>query len=460
MISEELLGQCLKVALSTGGDYGDVFFEITTPLAIQLEDGKVEKYSTGMEAGAGIRIIYGGRTAYGYTNDVGANTLLDTARTVSSAVRGPALTADINLMKTRPSVDFGYLMMPGTVPSNDKIALLCRVDKAARKLDTRIKQVNVIYRENLQRVIIANTDGSLCDDERLHTTLTVNVVASDGGVIQTGFESMGGLAGFELFSGIDVESLGLKAAARAVGMLTAPRVKGGRMAVVISSESGGTMIHEAIGHGLEADLAQQHLSVYSGKTGEQVASPIVTVIDDGTIRGKRGSFRFDDEGTPSGKNFLVTGGVLTGYMYDRLTAMKDGVKSTGNGRRESYRSRPIPRMTNTCLASGTSKAEDILRATHDGLFVRKMGGGQVNTATGEFVFDVQEAYLIKNGMLGDPVRGATLCGNGPQVLNSIDMIADDLGFSIGTCGKDGQGVPVADAMPTLRIPEIVVGGKS
>ncbi|MEK7197332.1 MAG: metallopeptidase TldD-related protein, partial [Nitrospirota bacterium] len=219
-------------------------------------------------------------------------------------------------------------------------------------------------------------------------------------------------------------------------------------------------IHEAIGHGLEADLAQQGLSVYSNKAGEMVASPLITVLDDATIPNKRGSFRFDDEGTPSQRTVLVKNGVLTGYMYDNYTAMQDKTRSTGNGRRESYHSRPIPRMTNTFIASGESLPEDVLKSTPKGLFVKKMGGGQVNTVTGDFVFEVQEGYIIDNGRIGEPVRGATLTGNGPEVLKSIDRVGSDMGFSIGTCGKDNQGVPVSDAMPTIRIPEIVVGGEA
>ena len=218
------------------------------------------------------------------------------------------------------------------------------------------------------------------------------------------------------------------------------------------------MIHEAIGHGLEADLAQQGLSVFSGKKGGRVASELVTVIDDSTLLQRRGSFRFDDEGTPSQKTVLVEKGVLKNYMYDKLTAMKDKTRSTANGRRESYRHRPIPRMTNTFIARGETPPEEIVASLERGLFVQKMGGGQVNTVTGDFVFDVQEGYLIEKGQRGEPVRGATLTGNGPQILESIDMVGSDQGFSIGTCGKDSQGVPVSDAMPTVRVPEMVVGG--
>ena len=218
------------------------------------------------------------------------------------------------------------------------------------------------------------------------------------------------------------------------------------------------MIHEAVGHGLEADLAQSGLSVYSNRLGEQIASPLITVIDDSTLSGKRGSFRFDDEGIEAERTVLIEKGTLKTFMYDRLTAMKAGVRSTGNGRRESYKHRPIPRMSNTLITPGIADPAEILRSTPRGLYVKKMGGGQVNTVNGDFVFEVSEGYLIENGQIGEPVRGATLTGNGPQVLLSIDRVGSDLGFSIGTCGKDGQGAPVSDGQPTLRIPEITIGG--
>jgi TldD protein len=277
--------------------------------------------------------------------------------------------------------------------------------------------------------------------------------------VQTGYDAVGGLIGMELFDATSFESVAENAARRAVMMLSARKAPAGRMPVVLSSAAGGTMIHEAVGHGLEADLAQTGLSVYSGKRGQPIASPLITVVDDATLPGKRGSFRFDDEGSDAERTVLVDRGVLATFMYDRLTAMKDNARSTGNGRRESYKHRPIPRMTNTMIVPGQSDPAEILRSTPSGLFVKKMGGGQVNTVNGDFVFEVSEGYLIENGAIGEPVRGATLIGNGPQVLMSIDRVGSDLGYSIGTCGKDGQGSPVSDAQPTLRIPEIVVGGE-
>lgn len=218
------------------------------------------------------------------------------------------------------------------------------------------------------------------------------------------------------------------------------------------------MIHEACGHGLEADLVQKQLSVYAGKIGQKVASELVTVIDDATLPNKYGSFSYDDEGNPSQRTVLIENGILKGYMYDYLTAKKEGKTSTGNGRRESYRDRPIPRMTNTFIAPGNSDPEEIIRSVEKGFYVKKMGGGQVNTTNGDFVFDVTEGYLIEKGQITEPVRGATLTGNGPEVLQMIDMVGNDQGFAIGTCGKDGQGVPVSDAQPTIRIPELTIGG--
>jgi len=250
-----------------------------------------------------------------------------------------------------------------------------------------------------------------------------------------------------------------RAVRRALKMLEAKSAPSGKMPVVLSSDAGGTMIHEAIGHSLEADAVQKGISpVYVGKVGQPIASNLITVLDDATLANRRGSFSFDDEGTPAQRTVLVEKGILKNYLYDLFTANKDGKKSTGNGRRESYHFKPIPRMTNTMIAPGGHDPAKVISSTPKGLFVKKMGGGQVNTATGDFVFEVTEAYEIVNGGIGQPVRGAILTGNGPEVLRSIDMVGSDINFEIGTCGKDGQHVPVSDGQPTLRIPEIIVGG--
>ncbi len=426
------------------------------------EDNRIEKVISGLDCGAGVRVLFGRRTAYAYSNEVTTSSLLELADAVSQASAGSGGQAGpqvINLSKKKPVVDFVIRRAPETTATARKVALVNSANTAARAVDPRIRQVLATYRENRQQVIIVNSEGFIAEDDRRYLTAMVHVVATDGDVIQTGYEPVGGIMGMELFELNPLDQAAERAARRSLLMLSARKAPAGRMPVVLSSEAGGTMIHEAVGHGLEADLAQSGLSVYSGKIGEQIASPLITVLDDATLPGRRGSFRFDDEGTDSERTVLVDKGTLRTFMYDRLTALKDGVRSTGNGRRESYKHRPIPRMTNTMIAPGASNPEDILRATPRGLFVKKMGGGQVNTVNGDFVFEVSEGYLIENGRLGEPVRGATLTGNGPQVLMSIDMVASDLGFSIGTCGKDGQGSPVSDAQPTLRIPEITVGGE-
>jgi len=321
-----------------------------------------------------------------------------------------------------------------------------------------VRQVMAMFRDGVARFQTVNSLGEFTGSERVGTMFVAQVVAESGGVMQTGYESLGACRGFELFREKSAEEIALAAARRAVLMLGARRAPGGTMPVVLSSEAGGTMVHEAIGHGLEADLVQSGISVYRGRIGEQVASPLVNVIDDATIPYARGSFPFDSEGSPGQKTVLVENGILRGYLYDRLTAMKEGCSSTGNGRRESYHAKPIVRMTNTLIAPGSSDPVEIVRAVPAGLFVKKMGGGQVNTVTGDFMFEVSEGYLIENGVVGEPVRGATLTGNGPDVLKKILMVGSDLGFAIGTCGKDGQGVRVADAQPTMLIADMVVGG--
>lgn len=448
----------LKKALSNGGEFAEIFVERSAPFSIVCEDSKIEKVVSGFDHGAGVRLIFGQRTAYAYTNELTTESLLEIADAVRQAASKGARGGVVDLTRKKPRTDFAILKNPRDVETSRKVDIVLKANKIATSIDHRIRQALVSYREQRQHVLVANSDGILAEDERNYLTALVHVVAADGTVVQTGYEPVGGNIGMELFDRMPLDQAAETAVKRAVMMLTARNAPAGRMPVVLSSEAGGTMIHEAVGHGLEADLAQSGLSVYSNRIGDRIASPLITVLDDATMAGKRGSFRFDDEGVDAEKTVLVAKGILKTFMYDRLTAMKDGACSTGNGRRESYKHRPIPRMTNTMIAPGDAEPGDILKGTTKGLFVKKMGGGQVNTVNGDFVFEVSEGYLIENGTIGEPVRGATLTGNGPQVLLSIDRVGSDLGFSIGTCGKDGQGSPVSDAQPTLRIPEMTIGG--
>ncbi len=450
----------LTRALKNGGEFAELYFEDTINTSIVCEDNRLEKVITGRDRGVGLRVIFDYRTAYAFTNRLEEPYLLELADLVSSMVRSDT-EASVSMIEEREMGGMPVKSKPFDAPIEKKVGLVRAGNDCAWKRDKRIKQVKVVYGDGVKRVLIVNSNGEYAAEERTSILYLVQVVAEKDGVLQTGYEPIGGAQGLEIFEELPPEMVAEKATSRALMMLDARRAPGGRMPVVLSSEAGGTMIHEAIGHGLEADLAQQGISVYSGKMGEEVASKLITVVDDATLDKRRGSFLYDDEGVPAQKTTLVENGVLKGYLYDRLTAMKDGLGcSTGNGRRESYRHRPIPRMTNTYIAPGKSDPDSIVSSVEKGLYVKKMGGGQVNTVNGSFVFEVSEGYLIEKGRIGEPVRGATLTGNGPEILKMIDMVGSDLGFGIGTCGKDGQGVPVSDAQPTLRIPEIVVGGEA
>ncbi|MBI5887483.1 MAG: TldD/PmbA family protein [Deltaproteobacteria bacterium] len=450
----------LRAALKNGGDFADIYVEETVNTSVVCEDHKIEKAICGIDRGVGIRVISNLKTYYVYTNDVTEGALLDIASVVAGGVREGVDKGYFGAISKKIAPGFAIKKRPNEAGLSEKIALVTRANDTAWKMDKRIRQARVVFGDAFRRLAIVNSLGDWIEEDRTSLIFLCSAVSKEGDVIQTGYEPLGGAIGLEIFDETTPEQVAETAARRALMMLRARRAPGGKMGVVISSEAGGTMIHEAVGHGLEADLAMQNLSVYSGKMGEKVASGLVTVIDDGTIPFKRGSSFFDEEGTPTEKTVLVENGVLKSYMYDRLSAMKANTKSTGNGRRESYHHRPIPRMRNTMIASGKTTPDEIIKSLDKGLFVKKMGGGQVNTVNGDFMFEVTEGYLIEHGKIGEPVRGATLTGNGPEVLKMIDMVGSDLGFGIGTCGKDSQGVPVADAQPTLRIPEIVVGGET
>ncbi len=456
MLDADLARDILGRALARGGDYADLYMEATRASALVLEADRVESVADTTDAGAGLRVLFGGRTAYGYTNDGTATGLRALAAEVSAAVHADAAG--------RVAAFAGPLRgaFAGRHPARTALAAKARLveaaNLAARGRDPRVRQVRVTYRDLAQRLAIFTSTGDTAGGERVLTTFAVTVVAGDGDRLQTGYEPVGGTVGLELLEADPPEAVATRAADLAVALLGAAPAPSGPMPVVLGSEAGGTMVHEAIGHGLEADLAGEGLSVYQDRIGDTVATPAISVVDDATLPGRRGSFAFDDEAVPGARTVLVDRGVLTGYLHDRRSAMKLGAAPTGNGRRESYRHAPIPRMTNILIASGEDDPEAIVRSVERGLFVRRMGGGQVNTVNGDFVFEVVEGYRLEHGRIGEPVRGATLTGNGPDVLAAIDRVGRDLGFAIGTCGKDGQGVPVADAQPTLRIPEIIVGG--
>jgi TldD protein len=350
-------------------------------------------------------------------------------------------------------------ILPNEVPKTRKVELLERANEAARSIDKAVVQVSAGYGDSVRRILVANSEGVFAADDQVRTLFRVSVVASGDGGMQTGYDSMGRTIGFELFDLYDVEELAAGAARQAVTKLKARPAPSGALPVVIKRGSGGVLFHEACGHGLEADLVGKGASVYRGKVGEMVASSLVTLIDDGTMSGEWGAIGIDDEGHHSQKNTLIENGVLTDYMWDYLRARKENHRQSGNGRRQSYMHLPMVRMTNTFVINGTSEPDDIVKATKNGVYVAKLGGGSVNTASGDFVFGMTEAYLIENGEITEPLREGNLIGNGPQVLRDIDLLGNDFAMgNPGTCGKDGQGVPVGDGQPTLRVKSLTIGG--
>jgi len=440
-------------ALAYGGDLAEIFAEHSKVNAISHENHRIEKIVSGIDAGYGLRIVSGDHTIYGYTNNAGS--LIDLADTLSKSLKN-AHSAEKNALL---SEKFSYAdNAPSESAKNDikrTIDLVTTAADVTWGFAKEIKQVQVNWRDTTRQTWIVNSCGLCVTDVKKDVIMVVFAIAEKNGIIQTGYEPAGGMVETSYFV---PEQMAKSAAARAVTMLGARVAPRGKMPVIISSQAGGTMVHEAVGHGLEADLACQGMSVYKNKLGLKVASELVTIVDDATLPAQRGSFKYDDEGTPSKRTVLIENGILKTYMLDTMSGKKEGTSSTGNGRRESYRNRPIVRMTNTILAPGKTDPSSIISSVEKGLFVKKMGGGQVNTLNGDFVFEAQEAYLIKKGKIGEPVRGATIIGNGPRVLMNIDMVGTDLGFGLGTCGKEGQGVPVGHGMPTIRIPGITVGG--
>ena len=352
-------------------------------------------------------------------------------------------------------------IQPGDVAKATKVELLRRADEAARSAGGDITQVSASYGDSRRRLLIANSDGLLTGDDQVRTLFTIGAVATGDTGMQTGRESIGHTIGFELFDRYDVEELGRIAAQRALTKLAARPAPTGEMPVVIGPGGGGVLFHEACGHGLEADLVAKSASVFAGRKGEKVASELVTLVDDGTVATEWGAFGCDDEGTPAQRNVLIQDGVLTDYMWDFLRARKAGRARSGNGRRQSYQHLPMVRMTNTFILDGPDDPAAIVAGTERGVYVAKLGGGQVNTATGDFVFGMTEAYLIEDGRITEPLREGNLIGNGPEVLRNIEAVGNDFAFGPpGTCGKDGQGVPVGDGVPTLRVAKLTIGGQA
>ncbi len=460
MLDHSTISAVLTAGMEEGADFTEIFVEDRQSISAMLDDGRVEELASGRDRGAGIRVVSGETTGFAHTADLSVESLRVAARTAAAGARGG--TGKALPISASPRSAAGRTLptiLPENVDKGEKVALLKAAEDAARSENQAISQVTARYADSRRRIQVANSDGIHSADDQVRTMFSVSTVASGDTGMQTGRESVGRTVGFELFSETDVAELARTAAQRAITKLAARPAPSGEMTVVIGPGGGGVMFHEACGHGLEADLVAKGASVFAGRVGEKVASELVTLVDDGTMDGEWGHTTIDDEGLAVRRNVLISDGVLMDYMWDGLRARSEGRNSSGNGRRQSYRHLPMVRMTNTYLLAGESDPADIVADTESGVYVAHLGGGQVNTATGDFVFGMTEAYLIEEGRITAPLREGNLIGNGPAVLANIDAVGDDFSMGApGTCGKDGQGVPVGDGVPTLRVHGLTIGG--
>ena len=458
MLDRELAEEVLRAARSRGGAFAELFVEERFGVSVRLDDGKVEELTTGTDRGAGVRVGHGTSFGYAYSNRLDRDSLLQAAAAAAASVTENGAGDVVAFRALEPPVVHEATRDAASTGSADKVAWVREADDAARSHSPEVRQVTAVYGDSLQRVLIAASDGRWVEETRPRVRLVVSVVAARDGNIQTGFHGPAGLAGLEFLETHPPSETALVAAERAVTMLDAHPAPAGEMTAVLAPGMGGVLLHEAVGHPLEADIVDKEASVYRGRVGERLASDIVNGVDDATVPNAWGSFSFDDEGAPAQRTPLFDDGVLRGWLYDRLRAEKDRAPSSGNGRRQSYAHPPIPRMTNTYILNGTSSAEELVSSTERGVYVTALAGGQTNPATGDFVFGCSEAYLIENGEKRTPVRGANLIGRAIEVMSNVDGLASDFDIWPGICGKDGQSVPVGSGSPTLRIARITIGG--
>lgn len=461
MLEESLIQRVLGAALRTGGDLAELFVEDRRSSSAQYDDGRVEEFTSGRDRGAGVRVVVGDTTGYAHTADLSEQGLRAAAQAAASVARaGDGGVRTVALERQHAASPYQPTVPSEDVDKSRKVELLARADEAARGAGAPVSQVSAGYGDSRRRTLVANSDGLLAADDVVRTRFGVSTVAQGDTGMQTGYEAVGRTMGFEMFDHVDVEAVARTSAERAMAKLAARPAPSGLLPVVIGAGRGAVLFHEACGHGFEADAIEKQASVYHGRVGEVVASPQVTLVDDGTMGREWGAYAIDDEGRPAQRNVLINRGVLTDYMWDLLRSRKAGRLSSGNGRRQSYHHLPMVRMTNTYLLAGDEDPAELVRQTPNGVYVAHLGGGQVNTATGDFVFGMTEAYLIEDGEVTEPIRDANLIGNGPEVLGNIDAVANDFAMAEGggTCGKWGQSVPVGMGQPTLRIAGVTVGG--
>lgn len=460
MLKESVIENVLTAALEQCADFGEIYVEQTQKNTISMTNGTVDTALSGRDKGAGIRLFYGNQAVYAYTNDLSEKNLIQTAKTAAFAMKGKNKTAKIFDFTKHLENNYNVIQkMPDSISKKQKINVMRGASSAAFLYSDIISQTILKYQDIVQNVLIANTMGTFAQDERVRTRMTVESVASSQTEKQSGHFGPGASMGFELFEKIDMEQVARNASRIAVTMLKADVCPSKKMSVVIENGFGGVIFHEACGHGLEATAIARNASVFAGKLGHKIASSIVTAVDDGTIQNAWGSANIDDEGTPTRKNILIENGILKSYLIDKLNGKKMNMDTTGSARRESYKYAPTSRMTNTYIAAGNTKPADIIADTEYGLYAKCMGGGSVDPATGVFNFAVLEGYMIRNGKIAEPVRGATLIGKGNEILMRIDRVGNNLKSAQGMCGSISGSIPTNVGQPMIRVSEITVGGR-
>lgn len=462
-LDDRALSDTIGSAIARSADFADLYFEFRSSEAFSLEEGIVKRANKNISEGAGVRVVAGDATGCAHTDDLSLETLRLAGKTARAiAEEGGSGSHSVAVQQMVPAHDLYTLArQPLEVDLDRKLDLLSRIDVAARRRDPRIKNVMVGLGIEQKIILIVNSDGVVVGDVQPLVRLSVTCIAEENGSRQQGTSGGGGRVEFDFITEndrfLDWVHTAADQALRNLGAIDAPA---GNMAVVLGPGWPGVLLHEAVGHGLEGDFNRKQTSAFSGRIGQRVASELCTVIDDGTLPNRRGSINCDDEGTPTRRNVLIENGILRGYLQDRMNARLMGVQPTGNGRRESFGHAPMPRMTNTFLLGGDEAPQDIIRSVQSGLYAANFGGGQVDITSGKFVFSATEAYLIEGGEITRPVKGATLIGNGPDALTRVSMVGHDLALDegVGTCGKDGQSVPVGVGMPTIKIDAMTVGG--
>ncbi|BDG10232.1 TldD/PmbA family protein [Anaeromyxobacter paludicola] len=461
-VTEELIARTIAEALSRGGDFADVFFQHAVTNDLALEDGSVNRAFTTVQLGVGVRVVKGDQTGYGYSEDLSLPALLSCARTAATIADGPSREAP-----SRYHVQSG---LPQRYPvrlrweeigAERKLPLLGGLNERLLSADRRMRKVSVHFRDEAGAVLIADSQGRIVEDEQPMTLLYVSCLAEDGSRRESGGYNVAGRAGFEFYTPDRLDRVVREAVKRTAILFEAVPAPAGEMPVVLAAGSSGILLHEAIGHGMEADFNRKGVSIYADKIGKPIAAPFVNIVDDGTNEGARGAINVDDEGNAAGCTRLVEGGVLATYMHDAISAKHYGVAPTGNGRRESYQHAPLPRMRATYMLPGPHKKDEIIASVKRGIYCENFTNGQVNIGAGDFTFYVKNGWLIEDGKLSRPVKDVNIIGNGPRALEKVDMVSDDLAIDEGgwTCGKDGQSVPVSQGLPTVRVSSMTVGGR-